>query len=301
MVQQKNNWIFISVITVCLIITQTTAYFATSETSTSKHILNFLAVYTIIVQWICFIHAGGFFGNERTEKYYDIAGSSTFITTVALSLHYVDGELNLRQIILSAFVAIWSIRLGWFLFTRIHNNNGIDSRFTLIKLSRPRFLMMWTLQGLWVFMTALPVFIVNQSKDIFPIDVLDYTGILLYIFGFIIEVVADSQKRSWQKIIINKNKFINTGLWTISRHPNYFGEIILWMGISLIAFSGLPGLRSFIVFLSPILVSLLLIFVSGLPSLEKKSDQKFGKDNAYQRYKKRDANINSFYRSQGRC
>lgn len=286
MAQQKTNFIFFIVIIVSLIITQITAYFSRSETSSTKYTLNCLALYTILIQWICFIHAGGFFGNERTEKFYDLTGSSTFLTTLALSLYYSHSELNLRKIILSAFVAIWSIRLGWFLFSRIHDNNGIDSRFTLIKLSRPRFMMMWTIQGLWVFMTALPVFIVNQSKENHSLSLVDYIGISLYLLGLIIEVVADSQKRSWQKLPKKKSEFVHTGLWTISRHPNYFGEIVLWIGISLVAFNGLSGSRALIVFLSPILVSLLLVFVSGIPSLEKKGNQQFGKSTAYQRYKK---------------
>lgn len=267
---------------ICVLFNQAVAYFAKS---TANDILNFLALYTIIVQWLSFIHAGGFFGNEITEKYYDLTGSLTFLTTLALSLYNVNERLSLRQIILSSFTAIWSIRLGWFLFKRIHDNNGIDSRFTVIKLSRPRFMMTWTLQGLWVFITAVPVLLINQSNDKVTFNVLDYIGISFWVTGFFIEIIADYQKLNWGTSALNKSKFIYTGLWTISRHPNYFGEIILWIGIALSAFSGSSSYKSYITFLSPALVAFLLIFVSGIKLLEKKADQKYGKDSGF----------NSFY------
>lgn len=135
-------------------------------------------------------------------------------------------------------------------------------------------------------MSVLPVLIVNQSEENFVFHLIDYMGISLWLVGFSIEVIADYQKITWQKLVGNKNKFINTGLWTVSRHPNYFGEILLWIGIALSAFAGTSGLKSLIVFLSPISVAFLLVYISGVPLLEKKTNEEFGKDEAYQRYKK---------------
>jgi steroid 5-alpha reductase family enzyme len=190
------------------------------------------------------------------------------------------------MIILSTFVAIWSIRLGWFLFTRIHNNNGIDSRFTTIKAFLPRFLMAWTLQGVWVFFTMLPVLMLHQASEDFVFNVLDYIGIPVWIFGFTFEVISDYQKSAFRKLAENREKFIHTGLWSISRHPNYFGEIVLWIGVALCAFGGL-GMKpkAGFVFISPIFVALLLIFISGIPLLEQKADKKYGDNDLYQHYK----------------
>lgn len=294
MAQQSNkSWINFAVIAVCVIITQAIAYFATSRSimEERKYVLNILALYTMAVQWVVFIHAGGFFGNERTEKYYDLTGSLTYISSLALSLilffYLLNGTITARHIILSVFVAVWSARLGWFLFSRIHNSNGIDSRFTILKLSRSRFLMAWTMQGMWVFLTMLPVLMLNQYKDNVALGVFDYIGIPLWVIGFSLEVVADFQKSAFRKIAENKTKWISSGLWSISRHPNYFGEILLWIGIALAAFGGLSARpRASFVFLSPVFVAFLLIFVSGIPLLEQKADAKFGDNSDYQRYKK---------------
>lgn len=288
MAQQGKSWVFFIVIAFCLVLTQTIAYLATPQKTLEdrKYVLNILALYTIAVQWVVFIHAGGFFGNERTEKYYDLTGSLTFISTLTLSLFLLNGKIGMRQIIVSSFVAVWSARLGWFLFTRIHSSGGIDSRFTLIKQSRPRFMMAWTMQGTWVFITLLPVLMLNQSTEAVDLGTFDYVGIPIWVVGFLFEVIADYQKSAFRKLTENKERFIASGLWSISRHPNYFGEILLWIGIALSAFGGLNARpRAAFVFLSPVFVALLLIFVSGIPLLEQKADKKFGENNDYQRYK----------------
>lgn len=291
MAKQPKSWIFIIIILVCVILNQTIAYFATPRKVIEErtYFLNILAFYTILVQWIVFIHAGGFFGNERTEKYYDLTGSITYLTTLGLSLYFsyaTNKNINVRQIILSVFVAVWSARLGWFLFSRIHNTGGIDSRFTPIKLNRPRFMMAWTLQGVWVFLTMLPVLMLNLFPDIIPIGVYDYIGMPIWAVGFIFEVIADHQKSVFRTIAENKNRWIQNGLWSISRHPNYFGEILLWIGVAIAAFGGLNATpRAGFVFVSPIFVAFLLIFVSGIPMLEEKSDKRFGEIEEYQQYK----------------
>lgn len=155
MADQSNGygWLHYIIILVCVVVTQVVAYFASPADliEAGRYFLNYIAFYTIAVQWIVFIHAGGFFGNERTEKFYDLTGSLTYISTLAISLILsysfviTYSTINVRQIILSVFVFIWSARLGWFLFGRI-KRSGIDSRFTVIKTVRSRFLMAWTLQ-----------------------------------------------------------------------------------------------------------------------------------------------------------
>lgn len=287
MAPPPKAWIFFGIIAACVALTQIVAYFATPQKTLEerKYVLN-IALYCIVVQWIVFIHAGGFFGNERTEKYYDLTGSLTFLSTLALSLFLVQGKITVRMIILSSFVAVWSIRLGWFLFSRIHNNNGVDSRFTAIKAFNPRFMMAWSLQGVWVFFTMLPVLMLHRASEDVAFNVLDYIGIPVWAVGYLFEVIADYQKSVFRNLSENREKFIHTGLWSISRHPNYFGEILLWIGVALCAFGGL-GMKpkASFVFISPVFVALLLIFVSGIPLLEEKADKKYGDNDMYQHYK----------------
>jgi steroid 5-alpha reductase family enzyme len=201
------------VVLICVAITQSLAYYGNKS---RNFIINYLAAYIMAVQWVVFIHAGGFFGNQRTEKYYDLTGSLTYLSTVALSL-ILSTKITVRQIILSSFVGIWSARLGWFLFTRIHNTGGVDSRFEEIKKDNFRFWMTWTLQGTWVFICLLPVLQVSQHPEDRKLATLDYVGIGLWTFGFLFEVVADYQKSQFRANPDNKNTFINSGLWSISR------------------------------------------------------------------------------------
>jgi steroid 5-alpha reductase family enzyme len=271
----------LAVVGVCVAVTQVVAYFTSDRNNFN---MNYVAIYTIGLQWLVYIHAGGFFGNERTEKYYDLTGCLTYLTTLGLNYFLNASNFGVRQIYLSTLIGIWTVRLGSFLFMRIHNNNGVDSRFTEIKACLCRFFMTWTLQGVWVFLTILPLLVISQQKIDQPaLNYIDYIGIGLWSFGFIFEVVADQQKSNFRKNPENKDKFISTGLWSISRHPNYFGEIVVWIGVSVSAFS---GVQTWSVFVSPVFIALLLIFVSGIPMLERKADTVYGNDEKYQQYKK---------------
>lgn len=283
---------FLTVILPCFMITQGLAY-ASSHPSVRDFKMQKLAIFTIMVQWLVFfIHASGLlFGNARTERYYDLTGSLTFFFTALWSSASLEWHnRSTRQNVLSSFVQIWALRLGAHLFSRINQHGGIDSRFVEIKKSLLRFLVAWTLQGVWVFVTSLPVLSLNQAIDPRPLSVVDYIGFALWGIGFTLEVVADEQKSVFKTEAANKNKFINVGLWSISRHPNYFGEILLWFGLCLSATHGM-ALRLSAQFISawasPMFVSLLLIFVSGIPMLEKAADAKWGTDKAYLEYKAR--------------
>tara|TARA_Y100000816_G_scaffold177629_1_gene128216 strand:+ start:542 stop:949 length:408 start_codon:yes stop_codon:yes gene_type:complete len=110
-------------------------------------------------------------------------------------------------------------------------------------------------------------------------------GIIIFIIGFTIEIIADSQKTKFRANDDNKDKFISSGLWKYSRHPNYLGEIILWLGISLISFSSLEGFQ-YITLISPIFTYLLLVNVSGINFLEKSGKKKWGHLESYKKYLK---------------
>jgi steroid 5-alpha reductase family enzyme len=233
-----------------------------------------------VIQWIAFIPAY----IKKTEKFFDLTGSLTYITVIVLAVA-LSPKIDLRSILLMTLVSIWALRLGLFLFRRIMKE-GEDKRFKEIKQSASRFLLTWTIQGLWVSFTlaaALAAITVEQ-RTVFGL--VGLIGVLIWIIGFGFEVIADYQKSQFRSIPENKGKFITTGLWGISRHPNYFGEILLWIGIAIIALPTLDGWR-WITLISPIFVTLLLTKVSGVPLLEKRADDKWGGQEDYEEYKKK--------------
>ncbi|MEH6590686.1 MAG: DUF1295 domain-containing protein [Halioglobus sp.] len=235
------------------------------------------ALLALVIQMLAFIPAYVF----QTEKFYDLTGSTTYLLVVVLALAMTEATAA-RSLLLASMIAIWAIRLGSFLFRRIHTD-GSDSRFDKIKPSPLRFFVTWNIQGLWVLMTAACALaaITAQSVPVFsPFDLL---GISLWVLGFGIEVLADRQKRQFRSVH-GSEKFISTGLWSRSRHPNYFGEILLWLGVALLALPALEGWR-YVTLVSPLFVFLLLTRVSGVPLLEQKSDRKWGDNPEYQAYK----------------
>ena len=118
------------------------------------------------------------------------------------------------------------------------------------------------------------------------LEVFALIGFLIWSCGFVIEVVADIQKSRFNANPENKGKFIQTGLWSRSRHPNYFGEIILWFGVTMIALPVLQGWQ-WVALISPVFVTILITRISGIPLLEKKADKKWGGHEDYQIYKQK--------------
>ncbi|MFL7868381.1 MAG: DUF1295 domain-containing protein [Anaerolineales bacterium] len=235
-----------------------------------------------LIQWLVFIPSYLF----QTEKFYDLTGSLTYISMIGVALCYsrYSTQLDARSILLATLVIIWALRLGTFLFGRIRKS-GKDDRFDEIKPSFIRFLNAWTIQGLWVTFTAATALVgitTLTQKDIGAFAVI---GLLVWVFGFAFEVIADAQKSRFNADPANKGKFIRTGLWAYSRHPNYFGEIVLWVGIAIIAIPVLQGWQ-WVAMISPIFVTFLLTRVSGVPMLENKADKKWGGQEDYEAYKK---------------
>ena len=233
-----------------------------------------------LIQWLAFIPAY----LMQSERFFDLTGSITYISVTIIAV--LAGPLvDDRSILLLALVMIWAARLGTFLFRRIHKA-GKDARFDEIKPSFIRFLNAWTLQGLWVTLTLSAALAAITATTRRELGLFALIGFLVWGFGFAIEVTADIQKSRFRAHPENKGKFIHTGLWAWSRHPNYFGEIVLWVGIAIIA---LPILRGWqwVTLISPIFVTVLLTRISGVPLLEKRSDEKWGGQEDYEAYKER--------------
>ena len=233
-----------------------------------------------LIQWLVFIPAYW----RQTEKFFDLTGSLTYITVSTLAL-FLSAGVDGRAILMWALVVIWAVRLGTFLFGRI-KKAGKDDRFDEIKPSFIRFLNAWTIQGLWVTFTMTAALVTITTANRKELDLFALIGFLVWVFGFAMEVVADFQKSRFNADPNNKGKFIQSGLWSRSRHPNYFGEIVLWIGVMIIALPVLQGWQ-WVALISPVFVILLLTRVSGIPLLEKKADQKWGGQADYETYKKR--------------
>jgi len=220
----------------------------------------------------------------QTEKFYDLFGSLTFIT-LALGTLINSGDYAARQVGLTAMVVAWALRLGTYLVIRI-TRDGADKRFDEAKKSPGLFLVYWALQGVWVFTTVLPLLLVNcRSGSHASLMWTDAIGLGIWLTGFIIESAADYQKFVFRSDPANKGRFIQSGIWKHSRHPNYFGEILVWWGVYVTSLGSLTSYQPAVAVLSPLFVMLLLLKVSGVPLLEKSADEKWGEELEYQAYK----------------
>jgi steroid 5-alpha reductase family enzyme len=182
-------------------------------------------------------------------------------------------------------VSVWAIRLGSFLYRRVRRD-GRDGRFDTIKTNPLRFFMTWTLQGLWVLLTLAAALAAITATERRSIGWIAVVGSAVWVAGFSIESVADRQKAAFRRDPANAGRFISSGLWSYSRHPNYFGEIVLWTGITIIALPVLSGWL-WIALISPVFVALLLTRVSGIPMLEARAEVRWGEDDEYRHYRNR--------------
>lgn len=230
-----------------------------------------------LIHWLVFIPSYIF----QTEHYFDLTGSITYLSSLA-AVAILHPALDTRGLVLCLLIAIWAIRLGSFLFTRV-KRAGSDSRFDLIKINFFRFLLTWTLSGTWVYVTMAAGLAAVTSAESVGFDAFFAAGLALWLAGFFFEVTADTQKTRFRADPANEGKFIASGLWSISRHPNYFGEIVLWIGIAVIAFPVLSGWQ-YITLISPVFVIFLLTRVSGINLLERAGKQRWGDDPAYRAY-----------------
>ena len=245
------------------------------------NLVGHLLVLIFVIQWIAYIPAFIF----KTEKFYDLTGSLTYIAAISFALYSTNTSqsLDLGSLIIGAAIIVWAVRLGSFLFMRVHKDKK-DGRFDTIKTSFSQFFMTWTLQGMWVFICSSAALIAIANPAGVPINIVFIMGLALFILGFVIEIIADNQKSAFLSIPENKDVFINEGLWARSRHPNYFGEITLWTGITVMGISTFEGMNYLALF-SPIFSYLLLNYVSGVRMLEYRGHKKWGHLDAYKVYK----------------
>ena len=237
------------------------------------------AITILSLNSVFFIHSYFF----KSDIFFDLVGSFSFLSIGIASLLLLP-DIDANQILIFFLLVFWSLRLGPFLFLR-RIGAGNDERLSEYFKSPISLYFLWCMNSLWVFFTSLSMIIIFSSKTTYDFGLLQWLGLIIWVFGYIIEVISDSQKNKFNKT--NKGKFINIGLWKYIRHPNYLGEIIIWFGIFVISLNYIGSFSSMLSILSPIFVYILLRYLSGVPQLEKRGDQKWGDLKEYVKYKEK--------------
>ena len=219
----------------------------------------------------------------KTDRLTDISYALTFMAIAVYGLF--SRHIDMPRLILAALVVIWAVRIGGFLLVRIWRTK-VDHRFDDMRDNFFRFAKFWLLQGVtvWVVLLACNLAVLSGTVRLTNIAKLHFEPDLDY-QKLAIESVADLQKYRFSRQPANKNRWIESGLWRYSRHPNYFGEILVWLGVYLYVFSSLSNTGRLAGLVSPIFITVLLLFVSGIPLLEKSADARWGGDTAYRSYR----------------
>jgi len=238
-----------------------------------------IACVVFVLQVIFFTFAAIY----KTDKFTDLSYGLTFVLAIWFAFFRTDnlGPLNIINVLL---ITLWGMRIAIYLFKRILKTKK-DERFNGIRDKIDKFAAFWILQAVTIFIILLPsvtFLALNKSAQISPVNMI---GILIWLAGFVIEGVADWQKYSFKSKAGNQDKFINEGIWQYSRHPNYFGEILCWWGLFVFVLPLLWG-QYFATIVGPLFITFLLLFVTGIPPLEKKYNLRFKDNSDYQKYVK---------------
>lgn len=220
---------------------------------------------------------------RRTDVVTDLSYSLTFVVLAVVLL--LAGAAEPVQLVASLLVIAWAVRLGAYLFRRIMRMK-VDHRFDGMRDDPLRFARFWLLQAITVAVVMLPVSYLLDQDDPPALGVWSIVGAAVWLAGLLVEAVADAQKSAFRAKEENRGRFVASGLWRYSRHPNYFGEMLVWWGLFLYVLPVLHG-AAFAVVIGPVFITLLLLFVSGIPPLERSADEKYGSDPAYRDYKRR--------------
>lgn len=221
---------------------------------------------------------------KKTDKLTDISYALSFASIAAFSFA-LTAVKSIEKAILFGIILLWAVRLGAFLLSRVVRV-GKDARFDGMREKFFPFLRFWVLQAVVAWVVSFSVILLMASPA-GAISIVSLIGAILALFGLLVETVSDSQKREFSSNPKNKGKWIEKGLWKFSRHPNYLGEIAFWAGVYVFSFPFLSQKDALIALASPVVISLLLLFASGIPILEKRADEKWGRNKKYLEYKKR--------------
>eukprot|EP00475_Leptophrys_vorax_P029607 TRINITY_DN4369_c0_g1_i1.p1 TRINITY_DN4369_c0_g1~~TRINITY_DN4369_c0_g1_i1.p1 ORF type:complete len:311 (+),score=62.86 TRINITY_DN4369_c0_g1_i1:34-966(+) len=219
------------------------------------------------------------------DKVTDLAGTFNFIVVAVLTL-LLNKTYFHRQVVVTVLVVVWGVRLGGFLVYRVLKR-AKDARFDEMRSNFFKFLGFWIFQMFWVWLVSLAVIFLNATTNDVKLSVADYVGWGLWGFGFLLEAIADQSKSNFNNDTSNRGMFISSGVWGISRHPNYAGEIIMWTGLFISCAVSFPSNTpsAFVSILSPIFTFLILMFLSGVNLAEERYNKQFGDRQDYCDYR----------------
>ena len=220
---------------------------------------------------------------KKTDIVTDLSYSLSF-ALVSCVLILTNSASPFVAIVPAALTILWSLRLGSYLFGRIIQTK-VDHRFDGMRDQPLKFAKFWILQAIAVIIILSPV-VVSVASPVTPrtFGFFEALGLFLWVTGFLIETISDMQKSRFKNS--KATGFMSTGIWKYSRHPNYFGEALLWWALFIYVIPVLSGWL-FLSIMGPVGITLLLLFVSGIPMLEKSADAKHGNDPLYREYKRR--------------
>lgn len=239
----------------------------------------------LISAFLILLYATFWFIISIIKKRNDLADIAWGLGYILLSVYYLfTTEISQRALLIYALIFIWGLRLSMHIFLR---NKGKQEDFRYQKWRNEwgksfylrSYLQVYLLQGFLLLMIASPATIVSAYSQPM-LGLLDFIGVGIWLIGFYFEAVGDYQLMEFSNNPENKGKIIKHGLWKYSRHPNYFGEVVMWWGIFLVALNSPYGVYALV---SPVTITLLILFVSGIPMLEKKYENNL----EFKEYKKR--------------
>ena len=238
---------------------------------------------TLLISFLIQIIFFTFAAINKTDKVTDLSYGLTFVILAFYIFLTRSGQFS-YQLLLLLMITAWGVRLAGYLFIRILKTKK-DKRFDGIRENFLKFAQFWFLQAVSVWVIMLPsTYVLSRAVNI-NISATMILGFLIWLVGLIIETVADWQKFQFKNDPKNKDKWIQNGIWKYSRHPNYFGEMLCWWGIFVYSLP-LQTLASSPTIIGPLFITFLLLFVSGIPTLEKKYDERYKDNREYQKYKK---------------
>ncbi|PIQ73374.1 hypothetical protein COV58_02905 [Candidatus Roizmanbacteria bacterium CG11_big_fil_rev_8_21_14_0_20_36_8] len=243
-----------------------------------ENIFIWTLIISFAVQILFFVYAA----IRQTDTVTDLSYGLTFIILAFTGL-FSTKMFFIFQLIVFGMVLLWGIRIATYLFIRIKKMKR-DKRFDGIREKFLSFAAFWFFQAITVWIVSLPATYLHMQKYDMSLNSIMIVGVLIWSAGMIIETVADMQKFNFKNNLNNSGKWIDTGIWKYARHPNYFGEMMCWWGIFIFSLPFQSGL-SWLTVIGPISITYILLFATGIPTLEKKYNERY-KDNAdYQTYK----------------